>query len=316
MREYIFNNDSERLEKYLLRLLPNASVGFIYKMLRKKNILLNGKKATGKEILKNNDKINIYFSEDTFSKFEDKDSLKKIYEEISGISFKELSVVYEDEDKIIVNKPFGSLSQKSSKDDISVNEIILSYLINNGLSFEEFIKYKPSVVNRLDRNTGGLILAAKTKKAAMELTQNIKDKSIKRRYLTVVHGRLETDGEYRAKYIKDREKNLARILPFESEEGDLVSTLFYGLKYNDFKNTNLLLCELKTGKSHQIRAMAGFLGIPVINDKKYGDGGKDKNLFQISKALLPGQYLFAKEIEFPDGLKTNAPTPQAFLEVL
>lgn len=316
MREYTFSSESERLDKYLSRLLPNASVGFLYKMLRKKNILLNEKKATGKEVLKNGDVVSIYFSEETFLKFEGKDILEKIYEELSNIPYIDLSVIYEDEEKIIVNKPFGSLSQKSRIDDISINEVILSYLINNGLTFEEFIKYKPSIANRLDRNTGGLILATKTKGSAMKLTREIKEKLIKRRYLTVVHGKLLKDGEYKAKYIKDTKINMAKILPMESEEGDLINTRFSALKYNEIKNTSLILCELLTGKSHQIRAVAKSLGIPVINDKKYGDNKKDKILFKSLPPKLPGQYLFAKEMEFTDGLKVEAPTPEAFLEVL
>lgn len=315
MREFTVKNENDRFDKYLLRLLPMASPGFIYKMLRKKNILLNGKKATGKELLKKGDTINIYFSEDTFAKFEGKDILRENFEKLSDIPCKSLEIVYEDDEKIIINKPFGTLSQKSTRDDISVNEIIISYLISQGLSFEDFCEYKPSVLNRLDRNTGGLIMAAKTRKAAQNLTMQIKEKSIRRKYLAIVHGVCDFKGEYKAGYIKDSEKNTATILASSEDGEDIIKTVFNTLKTDKAKSVSLISCELLTGKSHQIRAMTGFLGHPIINDTKYGDIKKDRMLFKKGPSL-PGQYLFAREIIFPDGLTVTVDEPEAFKEII
>ena len=143
-----------RLDKYLNRYFAEASMGFLYKMLRKKNIKLNDAKASGKEILKENDCIKVFFSDDTFMKM--KGQSIDISQEVSA----DIDVIFEDNDILIVNKPAGVLSQKAAASDISINEMILSYLMKTKQISEDSIHgFKPSIANRLDRNTSGLILA-------------------------------------------------------------------------------------------------------------------------------------------------------------
>ena len=166
MKEYIIKNNEagQRFDKYLKKILPNASSSFIYKMLRKKNITLDGHKASGTEILKIGSDVKIFFSDETFDKFSvDLSALKNEYDALSKLTLSGLKIIFENDDILIADKPVNMLSQKSGISDISANERLIGYLISNSrLDFEEFKTFKPSVCNRLDRNTTGLILMGKS----------------------------------------------------------------------------------------------------------------------------------------------------------
>ena len=190
MKEIIISSADSggRLDKYLNRYFAEASMGFIYKMLRKKNIKLNDAKASGKEILNENDCIKVYFSDETFAKL--KGASKDIFLDVSS----DIDVIYEDKDILIVNKPAGVLSQKAAASDISINEMILSYLMKTKQINEDSIHgFKPSIANRLDRNTSGLILAGKTLKGQQYLSQALKERSCKKIYHAIVAGELDRE---------------------------------------------------------------------------------------------------------------------------
>ena len=143
--------EGQRLDKILSKYLNKAPKSFVYKMLRKKNIKLNGKKATGNEKLSQGDQVCIYLAEDTINKFRE--------EVKAGKQKIKLDVLYEDENVIMVNKPWGILSQKSKPEDISINDQIIPYAVNQGLISEKELQVvKPSICNRLDRNTTGIII--------------------------------------------------------------------------------------------------------------------------------------------------------------
>ena len=158
------NDANQRFDKYLKKLLPNASVSFLYKMLRKKNITLDGKKATGKETLQKGAQVAVFFSDETLHKFmQDTKKLQEEFHMLQRLPMKGLSIIYEDTDILIADKPYNMLSQKAKEQDLSANEYLLGYLIRSGaLSLETFGTFRPSVCNRLDRNTTGLLLMGKT----------------------------------------------------------------------------------------------------------------------------------------------------------
>ena len=146
-------DSGQRLDKFLGKYLKEAPKSFIYKMLRKKNIVLNGKKADGSEKLKAGDEIKLFLSEDTLKKF-----CGETKEGVCG----SLDVVYEDEQVLFINKPAGMLSQKASREDVSLVEYLTGYLLEQGsLSKEDLQTFHPGVCNRLDRNTSGLVAAGK-----------------------------------------------------------------------------------------------------------------------------------------------------------
>ena len=184
MKEFIIqkNEENQRFDKYLKKLLPNASTSFLYKMMRKKNIVINKKKVEGNEKLKAGDVVQLFLSDETFEKFHvDLEMLRKEYDSLNGRGLKGIKIVYEDDEMIVADKPYNMLSQKSTVKDLSANEYLLGYLIDKGeLSFEEFQTFKPSVVNRLDRNTTGLLLFGKTLNALQELGEGIRERSIEK----------------------------------------------------------------------------------------------------------------------------------------
>ena len=271
-------------------------------MLRKKNITLNDKKASGNEILKKNDSIKIYFSDETLSKFHTEDKKNTFDTGMTNNKKYPLDILYEDDDILVVNKPAGILSQKASKEDYSVNDAVLDYCFSN---YPEMKKngFKPAVCNRLDRNTSGIILAGKSIKGLQHLSTGLKDRSFKKYYYTIVSGDFKSfqdknnDKGYFCAYIsKDDTNNKSYII--SSEDYNRLGQSA-GLKYkkieNEFEiiNSNarcsLIKVKLITGKSHQIRAHLAYLGFSVIGDFKYGnpkDNAYFKQVYQLKEHLL------------------------------
>lgn len=158
------NQAGQRFDKFLHKYLPEAPGSFLYKMLRKKNITLNGKKAEGKEMLRVGDEVKLFFSDETFEKFSGipaastpsvwKDNTTGYQKAFS--SLKGISVIYEDAHMLLLNKPVGILTQKASPSDLSLNEWLIGYLLDKeAITPQEFHSFHPSVLNRLDRNTSG-----------------------------------------------------------------------------------------------------------------------------------------------------------------
>lgn len=257
------NNEGQRLDKYLFHHLPEASHGFIYKMLRKKNIVLNKGKASGNEILCVNDLIHIYFSDETYEKFRGRQvELKKTKSNIN------IDIIYEDSNIILANKPVNMLSQKSNNNDISINDLIIDYLISkNDSCMNDIRNYKPSICNRLDRNTSGIIIFAKTYSAARQINDALHNRTIEKYYVCVVAGVTKEQDYIKAYHIKDTANNLVNISDEFSPNSDYIETKYK--KLSEGNNCSMLEVELLTGKSHQIRAHLSFIGHPIIGDTKY-----------------------------------------------
>lgn len=143
------NEAGQRFDKYLAKLLRNAPKSFFYKMLRKKNITLNGRKATGNEKLNTGDQIRLFLSDETFSKFSQQEQTAR--------AVTDLDIIYEDTDILLINKPAGMLSQPDDTKEPSMVEYLIGYLLQNGSLTEENLRtFHPSVCNRLDKNTSGV----------------------------------------------------------------------------------------------------------------------------------------------------------------
>lgn len=293
MQEIIIgkNEAGQRFDKYLFKFFKEAGSGFIFKMLRKKNIVLNDKKATGKEILELDDSVKIYMKDETIEKFRgcvDFDVVDN-----------DLDVVYEDDNVIIVNKPSGILSQKSSEDDISINEMIISYLINKGeINEDDLATFKPSICNRLDRNTSGLIAAGKTLRGLQVLSEMFKDRTLDKYYLTAVDGTVNEGADISGYLIKDEKTNKVSI-DNEDNGGDRIETSYEPIDYGE--GVTVLEVKLVTGKTHQIRAHLDSIGHPIIGDKKYGSEKANKKFKNIKNQLLHAWIL--KFPQMPDGFE-------------
>ena len=284
------NEAGQRMDKYLKKYFRSAGSGFLYKMLRKKNILLNRKKAEGKEMLEEGDTITLYLSDDTIEKFRKAPGEKEEYPCIP------LEILYEDENYIIVNKQAGILSQKASPNDLSMVEYLTGYLLEqHQITRKELETFHPSVCNRLDRNTSGLILAGKSLAGLQDFSELLKKRSMKKYYLALVQGRPEHAGRYRAWLKKNADTNQVKVLTQPCDGAAMIET-GYEVLWSDGR-CSLLKVDLITGKSHQIRCHLASLGYPLAGDSKYGNAAWNQKLRQTSG--LNRQFLHAWQICFP-----------------
>ncbi len=294
MKEFTIgkNESGQRFDKYLAKLLPNAPKSFIYKMLRKKNITLNGKKALGNEMLALSDSVRLFFSDETYAKFSEAHPAKT--PAFNTFDFASC-VLYEDEDILIVNKPPGILSQPERAGGGSLASDLTNYLLASGnITQEELRTFHPAPVNRLDRNTSGLVLCGKSLKGSQFLSGIIKSRDVKKHYLTIVSGEIE-DGIYEAYLKKDPAANKVTI---RRNNGQGFSHIATGVRVLSKTGIySLLDIDLITGRTHQIRSHLAWLGAPVIGDVKYGD----RELAGILKKEtgLWHHFLHAERIIFP-----------------
>ena len=296
---------SQRFDKYLKRLLPEMGTSFMYKMLRKKNITLNNAKATGSELIQAGDIVKCFFSDETFDKFSGK-SITGSNNEVTDITneymtafhtLDGITVLYEDEHILLLDKPAGILSQKATPDDISLNEWMIGYLLDSGFISEESLRhFKPSVCNRLDRNTSGLVICGKTLLGSREMTRIIKDRSLRKYYRTYVHGHLEGEKVLHGYHNKNTKNNQATVLFSEPKSNindyDRITTAYRSLEAKE--KYSYLEIELITGKTHQIRAHLSAYGHSIVGDRKYG-----KSMEDLSKFYPKYQLLHAYRIVFP-----------------
>ena len=286
------NEAGQRLDKLLAKFLNQAPKSFLYKMMRKKNIVLNGKKCTGNEKLKQGDSIKLFFSDETIEKFSAGTYVTPKKEKINM-----LPIIYEDEQVLLMNKPVGVLSQKAKDSDVSAVEILINYLIEtNQLSKEQFRTFHPSICNRLDRNTSGILVAGKTLPALQEMNRFFKERTIAKYYRCLVKGRVIKNEDYIKGYlVKDQKTNKVSITKKKTEEGVPIETEYCVIQSND--EVSLLEVHLITGKTHQIRAHLASIGHPIIGDYKYGD--KPINEMYRQEYGLKSQLLHAYRLEMP-----------------
>lgn len=302
----------QRFDKFLRKYFKEAQSSFLYKMLRKKNIVLNGKKADGREMLSEHDSIKVFFSDETFDKIRGLADTQSEYKKLYQVPYQELQVIHEDENILVLNKPVGLLSQKASDSDISINEMMLSYLMHtNALSEVDFGRFHPSVANRLDRNTSGLILAGKTLQGQQKLSEALKERTLCKKYHCIVVGCIDKKQLIRGYLRKDEKTNVVSIHSKEVEDSSYIETEYEPLEIYD--GYTLLEVHLITGKSHQIRAHLSSIGHPLIGDTKYGNA-KSNRMFQ-QKYHLHYQLLHSYSMEFEDGTRYIAEEPKQFQQI-
>lgn len=280
------NQSGQRFDKFLFKYFKDATSGFIYKMLRKKNITLNNKKSDGKEKLKENDIVKIFMADETIEKFRGLFQIE-LPEPIN------LDIVYEDENVIFINKKTGMLSQKSKENDVSLNEYVISYLVNEGkLSIEDLKTFKPSVCNRLDRNTSGLIVAGKSLQGLQDMSKMFKERTLHKYYLAVVVGAINEPMKITGYLKKNNKTNKVTIT--NKTDGDYIETYYEPVKVLD--DVTLLKVQLITGKTHQIRAHLSSINHPIIGDYKYGK--KEINDIYKKKYGIENQMLHSYQLTF------------------
>ncbi len=283
------NQSNQRLDKVLKKLLKEAPDSFIYKMLRKKNITLNGVKAIGSEKTVAGDRLQFFLSDETFQKM--RGSRETVISEAP--SFPEIPIIYEDSDVCLFVKPVGILSQKALPTDYSVNEWVIYHAKEQGLiSDSGFETFRPSVCNRLDRNTGGIMAAGLSEKGLQVLSGIFRDRSIHKFYYALVKGQITEEALIDGYLVKDEKTNRVRIYKKAVFDSKPIRTRYTPVKV--MKDRTLLKVELLTGRSHQIRAHLSSCGHPILGDPKYGDIQWNMQNKRMS------QCLFAFKVVFPE----------------
>ena len=311
----------QRLDKYLARYLSEAPKSFLYKMMRKKNITLNGKKCEGSEKLAAGDAVRLYFSEETLEKFRGKTGAgkaggRRLAERFAG------GIIYEDSHIILFNKPAGLLSQKAAPEDVSAVEWALAYLQDKGeLSDEDYQRFHPSVCNRLDRNTSGLLLIGKTMAGLQAMSAVLKDRSLHKDYLCLTAGQVKEPCHVKGYLSKNEKTNQVRVTAEPEGDAKPIETWYTPEAYAG--GVTKLRVRLVTGRSHQIRAHLAYLGHPIIGDGKYGDSRV--NEIWRRRLGVRHQLLHAWKLTFPQmegelaalsGREFTAPEPEIFAKVM
>lgn len=281
------NEAGQRFDKLLAKYLNEAPKSFVYKMLRKKNIVLNGKKATGNEKLEVGDTIKLFLADDTIAKFS-KIQIQK--------TTQTLNLIYEDDNILMINKPVGMLSQKAEAKDESLVEHIISYMLDsNQITEAELQRFKPSICNRLDRNTSGLVVAGKSLIGLQKMGELFKNRSIKKFYRCLVVGEIHEKQYIKGFLVKDSSLNKVTVSKKEMKDSLPIETEYRPLWSNG--KCTLLEVHLITGRTHQIRAHLASQNHPIIGDYKYGN--RKVNDVYKAKYKLESQLLHAYRLEMP-----------------
>lgn len=285
MKSFYANSNDEglRLDKYIKKILAKAPDSLIYKYLRKKRIKVNGKKGDISYKLKEGDLIEFYVNDELF-RGEEENSLSYLKIKPS------LDIIYEDESLLIIHKKSGVISHSDENEDFNtlINHI-LAYLFKKGeYSPEDENTFRPALCNRLDRNTGGIIIAAKTAAALREMNRLIKNHRLQKKYLCIALGHFDKKSEtLRAYHFKDEKNKEVYISKTKKDGYKEIITKYKVLKETTEKGCPLSYLEvtLITGRTHQIRAHLAFLGHPLLGDGKYGRNAANK-LFGIKYQCL------------------------------
>ena len=286
--------------KYLKRIFKEAPNSFLYKMMRKKNFVLNDKKIDGNEMLTEGDVLKAYISDDAFDMFSGSSNAPLVEEYREAfLTFGNPDIVYEDEHVIVLNKPTDMLSQKAKRKDLSANEWLIGYMLFNKMTDRESLrKFTPSICNRLDRNTGGLLLFGKTVFGVNTLNRLLKDRTLDKYYKTAVFGELKDRLEIKGYLKKDEDKNKVYVTDEKTDDDEsYIETVIEPLEYIKENDITLLSVKLVTGKPHQIRAHLASIGHPIIGDYKYGKREENDKYKALHKITF--QILYCTKVVFP-----------------
>lgn len=273
MQEFVIkkNDEGQRLDKYLTKSFPSMPKSMAYKFVRTKKIKVNRKRATPDQMLVEGDVVT------TFIPYEFTEKPEK------GMEFKSVSakldIVYEDANIILVNKPCGmsAIPDQHENENVLINHI-KSYLYDKGeYDPDAESSFAPALCNRIDRNTGGIVIAAKTANALREINELIRERKITKKYLCVVHGVPKKKNDVlRAFMVKDTSKNLVTVFDRDPHTNES-RTMITGYRViADNGDLALLEVELFTGRTHQIRAHLAHIGHPLLGDGKYGINREDR----------------------------------------
>ena len=280
------NDADQRLDKFLTKSLPNLPKSLLYKYIRKKRIKVNGKRAEISTRLMEGDVLDLYINDEFFEKAEPR------YDFLHAS--KNLKILYEDDNLLILDKPVGILSHPDDREYVdTLITRVKRYLYDKG----EYAPgaehaFAPALINRIDRNTGGIVLAAKNAETLRIMNQKMKDRELHKYYLCVVHGKPGQKSDTLDGYLyKDEKKNKVFVSDHPTPGSREIHTKYQVLRTE--KNMSLVEVDLLTGRTHQIRAHFASIGCPLVGDGKYGTNAQNRKTGGYKK-----QFLYSYKIVF------------------
>lgn len=266
MKEFTIgkNDAGQRLDRWLSKTLPLLPAPLMQKYIRLKRVKVNGKGSARDVRLQVGDVLQLYINDEFFE-------LPNRENRFLSIFKPRLNILYEDENILLLDKPPGMVVHPDKEEKVNT---LLTHLQAYLYQKKEWNPYQeahfsPALCNRIDRNTGGIVIAAKNAEALRIMNQKIKDRELSKYYLAIVHGAMRPRvGELSGYLSKDEQKNQVTISSRPSETSKFAVTRYRTL---DFRNgLSLVECDLITGRTHQIRALFAAAGHPLLGDRKYG----------------------------------------------
>ena len=299
MKSFIINsNDAgQRVSKFIEKTVPALPQGLLYKSFRLKRIKLNKKRCQPQDRLSQGDLLELYINDEFFGEGRQDLVFLKVPDRIQ--------VVYEDQNILLVDKKPGLVVHEDDDNtpDTLINRI-LHYLYNKGeYQPDAEQSFVPALCNRIDRNTGGIVIAAKTAMALRVMNQKIKDRELDKRYLAIVEGTPKPrEGSLKGYLFKDAQKNRVYVTDTPKPGSKSCQTNYKTLASRS--GLSLVECELITGRTHQIRAQFAHAGHPLLGDGKYGK--LDKRYDRNYQALYSYKLSFAfttdaEELDYLNG---------------
>ncbi len=282
------NDADQRLDKFIHKCVPLLPQSMLYKYIRTKRIKVNSKRAEISQRLKAGDTVDMYINDEFFAEAEKK------YDFLDAP--KSLSIIYEDDNIMLLDKKQGVLCHPDDREYVdTLIGRIKRYLYEKGeYRPQEENSFVPSLVNRIDRNTGGIVIAAKNAEALRILNEKMKNRELHKYYLCVVVGAPKKKSDILTGYlIKDEKANTVRITQKETDGAKPVKTKYTVLDSVD--GLSLVEIELLTGRTHQIRAHMASIGCPLLGDGKYGSNRTNKKFGGYKKQLL---YSYRLEFDY------------------
>lgn len=299
------NDAGQRIDKYLTKSFKNLPTSLMYKYIRKKRIKLNGKRCEISSRLSEGDIIELYINDEFFEKSE------KQYDFLKAPN--KIDILYEDSNILLLDKKPGLIVHPDENYHFdSLISRVTHYLYDrHEFNPEKENSFAPALVNRIDRNTGGIVIAAKNAESLRILNQKMKNRELKKIYLCIVHGTLKNKAGVLSAYLDKNEKQNRVYISSNKKEGlKHIKTKYKVLK--EYGKFSLLEVELLTGRTHQIRAHFAFIGHPLLGDGKYGTNELNKGTGFKYQALYSYKLIFnfttpAGLLEYLNGKEITAP---------
>ena len=288
MKEYIIskNDSGQRINKFLEKAVPLLPSSMMHKYFRLKRIKVNGKRSEPAYRLNEGDLVQLYINDEFFETPSEQEAYKKIKKP-------NLNIVYEDENILLADKPAGMVVHEDEQGNINtLIANIQAYLYESGQwNPEKEISFTPALCNRIDRNTGGIVIAAKTAEALRILNDKIKNHELVKRYLCVVHGTPNPKNGLIESYLRRDEKR-KQVFEFNKPVAGakIAKTIYRTLSTQN--KLSLVECTLLTGRTHQIRVHMSGIGCPLLGDGKYGKNEQNKHFRET------GQLLYSYQLKF------------------